>query len=335
MSGSLTQFGVGKESTYGTAVVPTAFYEIISEDFKGSYPRLQAEGLSAALVDRSDRFAVTNKGASGSVSLEPLSKGFGNLLSAMMGTVATGAVQETSVYTHTATMGNLTGKNLTVQVGRADSASVVRPWTYEGGKVTGFEFSNQVDQTLRSSLSFDFEKESNPDAPAGAYALATATLPTAAQIFTWQGGTITIGGSPVDISEFSVRVDNALKSDRYFIAGAGSASKREPVQDGKRKVTWSFKTPYDNNNFWERVASATNAGTYAAISAIWEAPTLIGTTLYPRISFSIPVARFDEGGPSVSGPSMIDQTFTGVGLYDGTNSALEIAYRSTDVTVFA
>jgi hypothetical protein len=336
MSGSLTKFGIGKEVTYGTAVAVTKAFEIISEDFAGSYPAVQAEALSAYYVDRADRQAPSNKGASGTVNLEPLTKGFGDWLAFLTGAVATAGPTETNVYTHTATLGSLAGKNLTVQVGRADDDDVLRPWTYEGGKVTNFEFSNQVDQTLRAAIGLDFEKESNPDAPAGVYAITALNalaLPANAEVLQWQGATITVGGSTTDVFEVSVRVDNSLNTDRYFLSTG--QTKKEPRQDGKRTIEWSFRTPYYNNNFWEKVSSATVAGTYAELKCKWSGLTLLGTTIYPNLEITIPVARFTEGGPSVSGPGQLEQTFSGVGLYDGTNSALSIVYQSADATVLS
>jgi hypothetical protein len=98
-------------------------------------------------------------------------------------------------------------------------------------------------------------------------------------------------------------------------------------------VTWSVKTPYVDNTFWKKVAAATASGAVATISAKWSGLTLLGSTIYPNLQIDIPVARFDEGGPNVDGPGMLDQTFTGVGLYDGTNSAMTVTYQSADVTV--
>jgi Phage tail tube protein len=331
MSGSLTTFGIGTESTYGTAVNVTKFFEITKEDVKGNYSRQQAAALSAAYVDRSDRYAVAHKGASGNVDIEVLSKGFGNWLRFLLGTTNTTGPAETSAYTHTGTIGSLFGDNFTCQIGRATLDGTVKPWTYEGGKVTDFSFQNQVDQTLSCSIGMDFETESNPDTPTGAYVLATNIPVTGAEVLAWQGGTISIAGATVDISEFSVKCDNALNVDRFYINSA--ASKKEPNQDGKRAITWSVKTPYVDNGFWKKVASATNAGATAIISAQWTGLTLLGTTIYPSLKIDIPVARFDEGGPAVDGPGAIEQTFTGVGLYDGTNSALTVTYVSADTTI--
>jgi len=439
MSGSLTTFGLGKESVYGTPVVSTAFYEIMKEDLKGAYNRMQAEALSSSYVDRSDRYAIAAKGAAGSVDVEVLTKNFGNWLGFMLGTVQTTGPTDTTAYVHTGTIGNLTGKSFTAQVGRAAYDGTLYPWTYEGGKVTGWEFSNAVDQTLKASLTLDFEKESNPDSfsptkavveftPASAgsdvwdysgangqtftindgsgaetvalntdctniagvvsavdtalstkydvsadstkvkiqahtagaktfviggtsaalitgssgyvntpgladpYSLITATVPTGAEVLAWQGGTITIAGSTIDISDFTVKVDNALKTDRWYINSAGS--KKEPVQDGKRKITWSFKTPYVDNSWWKKVSAATASGATGAISATWTGSTLAGSaTVYPSLAITIPVGRFDEGVPTVDGPSMLEPSYSGVGLYNGTDSAITVAYTTTDVTV--
>lgn len=337
MSGSLTRFGIGKETTYGTAVAVTDSFEIMSEDFTGKYERTNAEALSGSFVMRSDRFQVNRKGAEGSVSLEPFTRGFGSWLAFMMGQVNSAGPVETAAYTHTGTIANLTGKNLTVQVLRADESGTLRPWTYEGGKVTSYEFSNSVDQTLRATIGLDFELETNPDAPATVYAgtvlNALATSPTGSNVFVWDQGTIKVGGVAYDISEVTIGVDNSLNTDRYFIRQG--ASKREPIQDGKREITWSFTTPYTDNNFWEKVSSATAAGSFATLQAKWVGLTAIpGTTtpIFPSITIDIPVARFDEGGPTVDGDGMLEQSFSGVGLYDGSSSPITITYVSQDAT---
>lgn len=329
MSGSLTQFGIGKETTYGTAVVVTKFYEIVSENFMGNYERNQADALSAAYFDRSDRFGLVLKGAKGTVELEPLTKGFGHWLYFMQGSLVTTGPTETSVYTHTADVGTLFGKNITCQVGRADETGTVQPWTYEGGKVTDYEFSSSVDKTLHVQIGMDFEKESQTTG--GAYSLATNVPVTGADVLGWQGGTIKVGGSTVDVDDLSVKVDNSQNTDRWYINRA--SSKREPIQDGKRTIDWSFKTTYVNTTFWAKVSSATNSGTYAALQAKWEGLTLLGTTIYPNLTIDVPVARFDKGGPTVDGPGMLEPKFSGKGLYDGTLSAIKLTYQSADVTV--
>ncbi len=344
MAGEQTKFGIGKETTYGTAVAVSVPFEIVSEDFAGKYERTQADALSSSLVDRSDRFSIARKGAEGSVTLEVMSKNFGNWLASMMGSVATTGNGTTSPFTHTGTIASVVGKNLTVQVLRADETDTLNPWTYEGGKVTNYEFSNSVDESLRCTIGMDFENESNPDSPAGAYTMTTLNglaIPSGMNVLTWQEGTIKVGGTVgagdgtiVDVTDVSISVDNSLNTDRYFIH-AGQA-KAEPRQDGKRQVSWSFTTNYTNNNFWEKVSSATIAGSYAVLNAKWVGTVAIAgvtPTAFPTLEIEVPVARFDEGGPTVQGPSMLEQSFSGIGLFDGTNSAVTVKYSTADATV--
>jgi tail tube protein len=248
----------------------------------------------------------------------------------MMGNMTTTGPTETVVYTHTGTIANLFDKMLTVQVGRADESGTLRPWTYEGGKVTDWEFSNSVDQTLRCSIGMDFEKESNADAPAGVYVLQTNTPVTGADVLSAAGGVITYGGSSIEVDDLSIKVDNALNTDRYYINQA--QAKKQPIQDGKRMIDVSFKTSYVNNDFWEKVSSTTIAGSYAQLVATWSGLTLLGSTIFPNLKVTIPVLRMDEGGPTVDGPGMLEQSFSAKGLYDGTNSAVTVAYQSADVT---
>ena len=333
MSGSLTQFGIGKETVYGTEVVTTKFFEIMNEDISGNYARVQAEALSSSFVDRADRFGVAAKGAAGSVALEPLTKGFGSWLKWMMGDLTSTArsAPDAAAVDHVAPVGNLFGDMITVQVGRAQVDGTIKPWTYGGGKVTNWELSNQVDQTLRANIGMDFARESSPASPTGAFALATPTLPTLADIFMWQGATLTYNSVAMTLPEFSVRMDNQLNVDRYFLGQAGI--KKEPTQDGKRSIEFSFRSSYDDYTYWNKVSSATNAGSYASLVAKWTGLTSIpGTTtpVFPSLTVTIPVARLDEGAPRVAGPGMLEQSITGRGLYDGTNAALTLTYTSLD-----
>lgn len=333
MSGSLTQFGIGKETVYGTEVVATKFFEIMTEDIKGNYQRVQAEALSSYYVDRADRFGVAAKGAAGSVALEPLTKGFGSWLKWMMGDLTSTArsAPDAAAVDHVAPVGNLFGDNITVQVGRAQVDGTIKPWTYGGGKVTGWELSNQVDQTLRANISMDFARESSPASPTGAFVLATPALPTGADIFMWQSAVLTYNAVSMTLPEFSVRMDNQLNVERFFLGQAGI--KKEPSQDGKRSIEFSFRSSYDDYTYWNKVASATNAGTYASLTAKWLGLTAIpGTTapVFPTIQVTIPVARLDEGAPNVAGAGMLEQAVTGRGLYDGTNPALTLTYTSID-----
>ena len=79
-------------------------------------------------------------------------------------------------------------------------------------------------------------------------------------------------------------------------------------------------------------ATPTRAGALAAITAVWNGPTLLGSTLYPRLTVTIPAARFDEWKGATEGTDAIQQELSGVVRFDGTNSPVTIAYNSADST---
>jgi hypothetical protein len=314
--------GIADETTYGTAVAPNRFYELLSEGVNGVYERVTSEALRKGQKAVSkDRFVVNPKGAEGDVELEVLDTGFGILLKHMMGSIATAGIA--SPYTHTATVGDLTGKSFTMQVGRAGTDGAVVPFTYEGGKVTEWELSNEVDGILMLKTDLDFEKETI-GAGAGAYALATPTYPAGGQLFTFGSGTFTIGGTSVALSDITVKAKNGLKTDRYVL---GTTSKREPLEEGAREYEFEVKGDFEGVTQANRVASASASGALAAIDATWTTPGGFAFGL------SIPNARFDEFEVNFDGGDLIEQSLKGIGLTDSANvSPITLTYTTADAT---
>jgi len=319
------QIMFGDESTYGTPVVPTKTFEFNSESIDDSYGRTEGDPLRVGTyVKRSDRFTPYYEGASGTIEFDVMTKGFGYFLKHMLGNVATTGPTETVVYTHTGTMADLLGKSFTCQVGRPlHPTGTVQPFTFEGGKITEWELANSVEGNLVLTLTTDFQQVLT------ATALATAAYPTGMENFTWVGGVVQIDGSPYDVTEFSVSCNNGLNTDRRYIKGG--ADKKEPT-GGRREVSFSLSADFDSLTQRNKAASATRAGALGAITATWQGPVLLGSTIYPTITVTIPAARFDEWQGANGGPEGISQSLSGVGAYDGTNSAVSITYKSADVT---
>lgn len=320
------QLGIVDESTYGTPVVVTKFFEYNDENIDVQTARTEGDPLiKSTYFKRYDRFTPYVQGASGPVDLDVMSKGFGYWLKHMFGGVATTGPTETSVYTHTSSETDLYGKFFTTQVNKMfHPAGTAQAYTFGGCKITEWELKNSVDENLVCSLSIDSQNAST------AVALATASYPASMENLTWAGGTVTIGGSSVAVSEISVKVSNNLDTGRRFIQG--STLKKEPT-GGRRECTFSIKCDFESLTQYNRVVSTTRSGALAAISATWSAPTLLGSTIYPNLKLDIAQARFDDiswDGAGAEGAT--SQTLSGVGLYDGTNNTVKITYQSADVT---
>lgn len=320
------QLGVIDEVSYNTPLTVSRFFEYDSESIADDFRRTEGDPLRVGGqgVIRSDRSTPYYGGAAGSVSTAVLTKGFGFWLKHMLGGSATTGPAETTVYTHTGTLGDLQGKSFTMQVNRPFNPSGTnQAFTFAGGKVTEWTLSNSVEENLMLELALDFASVTTDTA------LATASYPTSMENFTWAGGVVSIGGSAYDVTEFSVSGNNGLNVDRRQIRGA--TAKKEPTY-GRREVTFSLSADFDSLAQRNRAAATTRAGTLAAISAVWTGPTLLGTTLYPIVQVDIPAARFDEWSGATEGPDAISQTLAGVGRWDGTNSAVSVTLKNADTT---
>lgn len=320
------QIGFADESTYAGTPAPavTRFFEFNTEDIAETEGRTLSTGLRVGTyVDRADRFTPYFEGAAGNVEMDVLTKGFGYFLKHMLGSVSTSAVAD-SLYTHTGTMGDLWGDSFVMQVGRPlNPSGTVQPFTYLGGKVTDWELANAVNGNLVLTLGTDFAQV---DTTAG---LATASYPSAMEPLTWAGGVVSVGGATVDVTEITIKGENALKTDRRFIRG--NTDKKQPTS-GRRSVEVALKLDFESMAMRNRVHALTRSAAIGQVEAQWTAPTLAGTSSKPFLRANMPTVRFDEWKAAIGGPEGIDQEVTGVVVFDGTNSPVTIQYGSTDAT---
>lgn len=326
MSGFLGQLGVKAESTYGTGVTVDRFYEFDSESLAVEVGRVESSAIRAgSRAMRSDRRVPYIMGASGSFQMPVLSKGFGFWLAQCLGTVGTAGPAETSVYTHTGTIGSMTGDMFTAQVGVPQAGGgTITPKTATGGKVKSFELSCAAGEALSFSADCDFQTLEHTTA------LATASYPTGTELLTFVGGSVTIASSAVAVRSFSVKVDNGLAIDRRFIRS--NALKKEPVEAGHRKIDVELGLDFENTTQQDRILSATAAGAQAAVVLSCAGLGTIGSTLKPTLTITIPVVMFDGDTPTVGGPDLVSESIKGMGLFNGTDSAISLAYQTTDST---
>lgn len=330
MSGVLAQLGVKKESTWGTAVTVDKFMEMLpGESVEGQYERIESASLRASgRVQRSDRWARNFKGAQGSIPLEVMSKNFGFWLEHMMGgTITTTGPTETTAYTHVAKIGSLTGLGFTCQIGRPDAADTIRPFTYAGGKVTGWNLSNSVDGFLIATLDCKFNSETT------ATALATASYPTTMEVLNFGGGLITVGGVQYDMSDVTITADNNLNVDRYSIRQ--NTANKEPLENGSRAYTISGTLEFVDLAAYNYVASATTAGAMADVVAKWEGAIITGaTTIKKTLQVDLKTVRFDKYSVVVNGPEMLSASFEGKVVDSGdAATACSLTYKTSDATV--
>lgn len=322
------QLGVKTESVVGTEVVVDRFHEYLAgTTINPRYGFVESKGMRASTqVARKDRRVRYKSHADGKLVLPVLSKGFGMWLVHMLGTSATTGPTD-STYTHTGTIGSLLGDSFTAQVNKplhpADTDHVV---TCYGTKITKWKMSDTAKSNDPLKLEADIYAM-NFDIDTS---LASASYPSGTvEPLTFVGGACTIGGSSVAVDGWSLECDNKLRIDDRKVRS--SALPKEPVEQDWRDIKWTADLDFESAAQYDRFASATASGAVAQIVLTYTGLILVGSSTYPSLTITIDEASFDMHETSdPSGP--LSQKIGGSGLFDGSASAVTIAYATADAT---
>jgi hypothetical protein len=172
-SGLGSQFGLAKESTYGTVVTPDHFYEFDSESLTRQPTYQDSVGLrSGRTFQPAGRSVPTTRQAGGDVPMDVPTKGYGAILDHMHGLTVTPAQQGvTTAYKQTHLVGtSQPNKSATLQVNKPDASASDHAFTYPGSVLTQVAWSCDVGGLLKATHTFDSVDEST-----GVTALATAS----------------------------------------------------------------------------------------------------------------------------------------------------------------
>jgi hypothetical protein len=318
--GANTIFGHGQESTYGTAVTVDRFHEFLDENLKRNSKPIQSMAIRGGLRQAAlgARRAITNWDAGGSVKFEIGTNSYGRLLKHLMGTVVT-TTPNAGVYLHTFTPGSTQGLSLTLQKQIRDAAnSAVSTFTYPGSKVASMEFNTQVGQLLQATADFDCRDEVTNIAAASA-SFVSQTL------YNFQQSSLTIGGSAsTDSTSASIKIENPLKKDRWFLGGGGL--KAEQLPNNFLKVTGKITAEFQNQaEFYDRFVADSGVTLVLAFTG----PT-IASTFHSSLTFTCQDIRFTGDTPQVKGVDVVMTDCAFEATWDGTNPTVSIAYQTSD-----
>lgn len=315
-SGIAAQVGIKAESAYGTPVTVDRFYEFNSEGFKTDVAKVYSRGLRNSRVQRADRVKTYIRGADGPLEMDILNKSFGLWFQHMLGqNTVSGAGANKS---HTCIMDALAlqGKFLTVQAGRPDSGGTIRAFTYEGAKVKTWEIKCVLDEVAKLMVELDYE---NVLVSTG---LASASYVATQEPLIFSEGLLTIGGVTIAVvKSVSVKGDNNLKTDRR---GLGNV-KKEPLANGPATLEISVDAEFDDRTQYDALV----AGTQAQLVLSFNTTTLVGGVPF-SLTITIPAVEFVSADANVSGPEVLAENLTLMGLDDGTNPPITLLYVTSD-----
>ena len=316
-SGLAAQLGIGVETTWGTAVTPTRFYEFTDESLALSIERIESAGLRAGnRTLRSDRYVVGQKAVEGTVSMDMTAENSALLFQHALGTATTTTLSG-SAKQHACTLSDPYALGLTLEVGRPGNDGTVRAFTYNGCKISGFTLSNSTNELLTGEFNFVGKDETTGS-------ITSASYPASQELLSFAGATISVAGSSYECKEASVEVDLGLDAERYIL---GSQTINAPVAAGMTEITGTVTAEFKDLTAYQRFTNNTTA----SLTMAWVGSAITGT--YKRgITVSMPVCRFDGATPNVGGPEILEQELTYKALYDGSQEAITVTVVNTDTT---
>ncbi len=335
------QLGFALETTWGTPVTVTKFFEFDKENLEWQPAYLEPTGLRVGTkFKRASRLIRSRESVSGGFEGAFATRTMGTLVKAMLGsTVTTPTLVLGSAYKQVHNPGDFLTKSLTIQVGRPEATGTVRAHTYEGCKVTGWEFSVSDGEVAKLSLSVDGQTELTATALATASFVATPT----AELFSFKdvsvfklGGTVSgateltvAGGVAVPattvVKSFSLKGDTGMATERFGLGNAGQ--KAEQLENDTPTITGSLTAEFDRTTFYD----VFKANTTTAIELKLEGSVISGTDKN-TIHIIVSAAKFKKATPAVDGPDVVQATVDFEAYSDETNSPLMFKLISSDST---
>lgn len=327
-SGLSSQIALKKETTYGTRVAPTEFYEFESEGGVRNQKYLESRQLRAGRTFQSgSRRVLTTRDAGMTISGQVPNKNFGSIVDLGHGNTVT-PVQNgaTTAYTQTHNWTGDPSKSATIQAAKPSVDGTARAFDYIGSMLTGFTLNQAVDDWLKFQATFDCQDELTNQT------LVTASYPTALEGFHFQEHTMTInsvvqdGTTGVIAKGMSLDLSLPRNTERYGLRS--TALKAKPIMNdytpGTGSVTLEFTDLVQYGLF--------TAGTKVPIIFDWTSPNFAGTAFPYKLTITIAQAQFTGTTPQVQGPDIlqIDAPFSI--LDDGTNPPVVFAITETRST---
>ena len=356
-SGLSGQVGVISETTYGTPLTVTRFYEFLSENFLYNPTWLDGMGLKAGQAyNRASRTVVSQFDVNGDLTMEHTDGSAASASADSMGlwwkhalgsTVTTPVVVLGTAYKQIHTNGSKAGFSLTTQVGRPQISGVtVQPFTYQGVKVTDWEFSCNDNQIAQLKVTCDGQTELTSTG------LAAASYPTPNALFAFSdaknfkiGGVASTSAGETTIASgvavasrvtgITITGSTPMKVDRYGLGNGGL--KGEPIENAIPTITGTLTTEFfSRTEFYDVFKLNTTVALQLDFSHFDSAGNdANGVSSGPNpylLSFILPACKFKSASTNVTSPDVIPQSI-GFQAYDdgsGSNPVIQVKLVSKE-----
>jgi hypothetical protein len=333
--------GIGKETTYGTAVVTDRFFEFLDEKFEWKPTFVQGQGLRVGTrVARNDRRKLGKQEAEGEISIEAVSKGMGRLFEAALGSSVSTQIAAGPGYQQNHTLATTDPlPSYTIQKGTP---------TIGGGATQALTFSGAVCKSLEISCStgdiVQIKTAWTARDVVSNIGYAAPSYPTTPELFTFVDGAITIGGTVTmptatalatggttvaTITDFDLTIDNKLDDGGFTIGGGGKKTRRPVVSlaDVKGKLT----AEYQDNVLRDAYLNQTGL----AVVLTFQSSIAITAGVFPTLQIVLPMVKLEGDLPNASAGKPIMQSidYTVLDPSVSGQAPLYVIYRTADTTI--
>lgn len=334
------QLMVGAEATWGTAVTPDHSFEFNDEGLKLDPTFLEPTGLRVGTkYKRASRVSVSRRSVSGDITLEHATLGMGLLWKHALGSaLAAPTALTTPAYEQIHTPGDTRGMGLTVQVGRPEPATgTVRPFTYAGCKVTGWELSVSDNGIPTLKLTVDGRNEDT------AAALAAASYPSGSKVFSFADATLTLGGTvsttsgktsvsgatavATVVTSVSIAGAAPMAAERFGIGNAGLKS--EQLENDTPTLTGSLSAEFSKTELYDLFAN--NTTTALVLTLTGDAIGASGSN--DTLEVILPAVKLKGASPNVGGPDIVQMSTDFEAYSDESNPVIQVRIVSGDATL--
>lgn len=339
-SGLSGQVGFAAESVWGTPVTVTRFLEHLSEELNWEPTWLDSAGIKAGQAfKRITRTKQSRKSVSGGFSLEAADKGLGLLIKHALGSsgVAT-VIGATAAYEQFHTPGIKTDLGLTVQVGRPQTDGTVHAFTYEGCKITGWEFS--CSDGALAQFKFDMDGQDMSTVTA----LATASYIASTGVFDFsEAATFTLGGTPSTaagettiaggtavetvVRGITLRGETPMATERFGLGNAGVKSQQ--IENAIPMITGTLEGEFTDR---AEIYDLLTGNTTTSLQLDFEHGDAGGGNAF-LLSFILPAVKVKTAGVNMSGPDIIGQSINFEAYDNEADPVIQVKIVSTDTVI--
>lgn len=314
LTGSGASLQVGKESTFGVGVSPTALIDITSESLKVSVQKGDSGSLLASKTAMGrDLLGIS---AEGSVSfiLRPQSAGL--LFHLITGGVdSCEAIDGTEKYKHTFVLcgANVDLPSASIVVDR--KAAIKR---YPGCTLSALSLECAAGDYVKGTLDIKGIKEEEGTLNASLTSFSVPPYRCTSAIFK-------VGDTVFDISKATVKIDNALEdAPKTYASGVYPGR----PQHATRKVSLDFEIPYS-----AQVETFKNSYLTTEENASVELSFTSSNQDY-KVEISVPNLSINDVSNSISGTGLINATVNGEALSIGDDEPITIVLTDKSDEVY-